>query len=100
MDQRYNGSAKLMRLRAALAEVHHDLNNPLAVISGNTQLLLEMARVMDLDEEVVAPIEDIAAAGRRLDDSLGELERLKEELPQEVKREFPREVGTDGASLG
>ncbi len=61
----------------ALAEVYHDVNNPLAVIAGNAQLLLEIARAMNLDEHVLEPIEDIEAASERIRVSLRELEVLK-----------------------
>ncbi len=53
-------------LRVALTRVTHDINNPLAVISGNAQLLLELARALDLDPDVAKPIQDIEEASQRL----------------------------------
>ncbi len=81
MEKRYTDDASIERVRSVLANMYHDINNPLAIISGNAQLLVELARVMEVDEELMGPIEDIEAATQRLDDSLSELERLQEELP-------------------
>lgn len=86
MDQQRNGKtvphgeAELHQFRATLSKVYHDINNPLAIISGNAQLLLEMARLMELEDQLVKPIEDIEEASRRLDESLDDLDRLQEEL--------------------
>lgn len=87
MNQQSNGKAVhheeagTHQLQEALSKVYHDINNPLAIISGNAQLLLEMVHMMDLDDHLVEPIEDIEEASRRLNESLGDLERLQDELP-------------------
>lgn len=87
MDQQSNGKtvqheeAGVQQLRETLSKVYHDINNPLAIISGNAQLLLEMAHMMGLDDQLVEPIEDIEEASRRLNESLGDLERLQKDLP-------------------
>lgn len=87
MDQQSNGKAVHHKeadphqLQEVLSRVYHDINNPLAIISGNAQLLLEMVHLMDLDDQLVEPIEDIEEASRRLNESLGDLERLQNELP-------------------
>ncbi len=65
-------------VRSTVANVKHEINNPLAIISGNAQLLLELARLMDLDEELVKPIRDIEEASLRIGQSLEELDRIKE----------------------
>lgn len=67
-------------ISTTLSEVYHDVNNPLAVISGNAQLLLEIVRAMDLDDDLVEPIRDIEAASERIRHSLRELDQLKEVL--------------------
>ena len=65
-------------VRSTVANVKHEINNPLAIISGNAQLLLELARLMDLDEELVKPIRDIEEASLRIDQSLEKLNSIKE----------------------
>jgi signal transduction histidine kinase len=65
-------------LRASVAKVTHDINNPLAIISGNAQLLSELGRYMDLDEEIIKPIKDIEEASTRIATSLHRLASLKD----------------------
>ena len=65
-------------LRATVATVKHEINNPLAIISGNAQLLLELSRMMDLDEDLVKPIRDIEEASLRITDSLNKLNSIKD----------------------
>lgn len=69
-------------LQQALSEVTHDLNNPLAIIAGNAQLLLELARMLDLDPDVAKPIQDIEEASRRLAAMVRRLNELKENLAE------------------
>ena len=65
-------------LRMTVAKVKHEINNPLAIISGNAQLLLELSRMMELDEDLVKPIRDIEEASLRISDSLDKLNSIKE----------------------
>ena len=65
-------------LRATVANVKHEINNPLAIISGNAQLLLELTRMMELDDDLVKPIRDIEEASLRISDSLDKLSSIKE----------------------
>ncbi|PAP77189.1 histidine kinase dimerization/phospho-acceptor domain-containing protein [Rubrivirga marina] len=65
--------ATLNALRGELGRVAHALNNPLAVIAGNAQLGLEMARATGADESVTEALETIGTAA-------GELERLFSEI--------------------
>ena len=65
-------------LRMTVAKVKHEINNPLAIISGNAQLLLELSRMMDLDEDLVKPIRDIEEASLRISGSLDKLNSIKE----------------------
>ena len=67
-------------LRDMVTEVAHDINNPLAIISGNAQLLLELARMMDLDPDVAKPIGDIEEASRQLAQMVRRLDVVKEAL--------------------
>ena len=63
-----------------VSSVYHDLNNPLSIISGNAQFLLEISREEDMDEQVISSAQDIKEAAQRMSDSLQRLTRLKEEL--------------------
>lgn len=66
--------------QGALRRVTHDINNPLSIISGNAQLLLELSRVLDLDPDVAKPIRDIEEASQRLADMVERLNALNDEM--------------------
>lgn len=68
----------LQTIRTTVATVNHEINNPLAIISGNAQLLLEMTKVMDVDPDLVKPIRDIEEASRRIAEAIKKLSNLKE----------------------
>ena len=70
----------LQAIRARVSTVYHDVNNPLAIISGNAQLLGELARVMEIDDAIVQPIRDIEEASTRLSDLLQHLVVIRETL--------------------
>lgn len=67
-------------VRDQVSSVYHDLNNPLSIISGNAQFLLELSREEDLDDQFVSSIQDIKEATERMSESLDRLTRLKQEL--------------------
>lgn len=67
-------------LQGALRRVTHDINNPLSIISGNAQLLLELSRVLDLDPDVAKPIRDIEEASQRLANMVERLNALNDAL--------------------
>ncbi len=71
----------LRTVRTQLAKIHHELNNPLAIISGNVQLLLEMVRIMGLENDLIEPLEDIEKASQDLTRLLYKLIVLKENIP-------------------
>jgi signal transduction histidine kinase len=71
-------------VQETVSSVYHDLNNPLSIISGNAQFLLEIGREEDLDEQFLSSAQDIQEAAQRMADSLHQLTRLKEELEDEV----------------
>lgn len=77
-------------LKVALNRVTHDINNPLAIISGNAQLLLELARALELDPDVAKPIQDIEEASQRLASMVERLNALNEATRQNF-------IGGDGA---
>ncbi len=66
----------------AVSSVYHDLNNPLSIISGNAQFLLELSQEEDVDEQFVSSVRDIREAAERMSDSLNRLTRLKDELKE------------------
>ena len=72
--------ALLNDVRLALARVVHDVNNPLAIISGNAQLLAELSRAVDLDGDVNKAINDIEEASQVLASQLARLSDLREEV--------------------
>lgn len=61
------------QLEEALSDARHALSNPLTVISGNAQLLLELVEMMDLGDEVTAPLEDIYEASDEVRRLIGEV---------------------------
>ncbi len=67
-------------LQGALRRVTHDINNPLSIISGNAQLLLELSQVLDLDPDVAKPIRDIEEASQQLADMVERLNALNEAM--------------------
>jgi signal transduction histidine kinase len=71
-------------VQETVSSVYHDLNNPLSIISGNAQFLLEIGREKDLDDQFLSSAQDIQEAAQRMADSLHQLTRLKEELEDEV----------------
>ena len=80
-DQR----ALIETVRSTVANVKHEINNPLAIISGNAQLLLELASMTELDEELVKPIRDIEEASLRIAESLEKLNSIKDLIARELK---------------
>ncbi len=82
MEQELPDWSKLApELRKRLSEIKHDANNPLAIISGNAQLLIELARAMELGPDFTEPLEDIEEACERVAEALQELSLLRRSLP-------------------
>lgn len=74
--------ANYVALRKELSKANHDINNPLAIVSGNAQLLLEIGRMMSLDPDLMRPIEDIEEASQRLADLLRRVAQIRDAIPQ------------------
>ncbi len=72
--------ASLRAVSDAIVRLHHEVNNPLAIISGNAQLLVEVGRAEGLSDDLMGPILDIEAASERLAASLRSLAALREEV--------------------
>ena len=64
----------------AISSVYHDLNNPLSIISGNAQFLLELSREEDIDDQFVSSVQDIKEAAQQMAESMERLNRLKESM--------------------
>jgi signal transduction histidine kinase len=64
----------------AISSVYHDLNNPLSIISGNAQFLLELSREEDIDDQFVSSVQDIKEAAQQMAESMERLNRLKEAM--------------------
>lgn len=79
-----DASESLDDVHETVSSVHHDLNNPLSIISGNAQFLLEISREENVDEQFVDSVRDIEEAAQRMSDSLSRLARLKEELEERM----------------
>lgn len=72
--------ALIEALRSETGIVAHAINNPLTVIAGNAQFLLEMARAGGLDPGFAQPIEDIEAATHQLAEALDRLAELRQRI--------------------
>ena len=72
-------------LHEVVSSVYHDLNNPLSIIAGNAQFLVELSREEDLDEQFVSSAQDIQEASQRMSESLQRLTRLKEHLEDDAR---------------
>jgi K+-sensing histidine kinase KdpD len=71
-------------MHETVSTVYHDLNNPLSIISGNAQFLIEISREEEeLDDQFVSSARDIKEAAQRMAESLHKLTRLKEQLEEE-----------------
>ena len=67
-------------VKSVLSQVHHDMKNPLSIISGNAEFLLELGRAAGIDESAMGSIRDIEEAAHDLEDIIDELARLREQL--------------------
>lgn len=74
----------LSEVHDAVSSVHHDLNNPLSIISGNAQFLLELSKEEDLDPQFESSAEDIQEAAERMAASLRRLAQIKDEIEGEL----------------
>ncbi|WP_420457488.1 histidine kinase dimerization/phospho-acceptor domain-containing protein [Rubrivirga sp.] len=72
----------LEAIRGELGRVAHALNNPLAVISGNAQLGLEMAAATGADETVSEALSTIADAAGRLERLFADVAALRARVSQ------------------
>lgn len=79
----------LRTIHSTVATVKHEINNPLSIISGNAQLLVELARALDLGEDIAQPARDIEEASQRIAASLDKLGDLKQSILAQYSEEGP-----------
>ncbi|NND71713.1 MAG: hypothetical protein HKN43_09040 [Rhodothermales bacterium] len=72
--------AILSRVRSDIRQTYHDINNPLAVLSGNIQLLEQLLVMHDTDAGVMEVVDDIRVACDRMAESSASLDQLSLEL--------------------
>lgn len=70
-------------IHEAVSSVYHELNNPLSIISGNAQFLLELSQEEGLDEQFVSSVQDIQEATEQMSESLQRLTHLRDQLEDE-----------------
>lgn len=70
-------------IREVVSTVYHDLNNPLSIISGNAQFLVELSQEEELDEQFVSSARDVQEACQRMSEALQRLIHLKDALGDE-----------------
>ncbi len=72
----------LRTVRKHLSRIHHDLNNPLSIVSGNVQLLDELSKALQVGDEFEVPIQDVMVAVEQLTGITEELLVLRNVLAQ------------------
>ncbi|MDX1438715.1 MAG: histidine kinase dimerization/phospho-acceptor domain-containing protein [Rubricoccaceae bacterium] len=78
-------SEKLADLDREIGALVHAINNPMTVITGNAQLLLELAKSGELDPLVEGAVTDIEAAAQTLSELMDKLARFRKELEAELQ---------------
>ena len=84
IDEGSESARMLAELRRAVGEATHAVNNPLTVISGNAQLAVELARMLEVDAAVLAALQEIDHATGSLSDTLLQLDRLKQDIADQT----------------
>ncbi len=74
-------------IRRRLSRIHHDINNPLSIVSGNIQLLQELSKALAVNEDFSGPLNDIEQSVDQLTASIDELMVIRNLLAQLVKNE-------------
>ncbi|GIV60226.1 hypothetical protein GQ464_001920 [Rhodocaloribacter litoris] len=74
--------ALLGAIRVNISRVHHEMSNPISIISGNAQLLRELAAMAGMGDDIRLPLEDIEAAVEALAEALDRLILLRNMIPR------------------
>ena len=75
-------NAAIRAVRKHLSRIHHDVNNPLSIVSGNVQLLQELAKALQVSDDFGPPLKDMATAVEQLSETAEELLVLRNLLAQ------------------
>lgn len=70
---------RLEEAARALSRFQHDLSNPVAVIAGNVQLLVELAQA-EGDAMMVESLRDIEVASERIEAHLRDLAAIRRRM--------------------
>ena len=70
----------LSRVRTDVGKTYHDINNPLAIISGNVQLLEQLLVMQDTDPTIMEVVDDIRVACDKMTEASRELDTLRMEI--------------------
>jgi len=87
----------IRKLRRSLGRIFHDTNNPLAIVSGNAQFLLEVGRSMELESDLIQPMQDIEEASERVADGLKEISMLRDRIGDYLKQRADVELRNPGS---
>lgn len=72
-----NRTQDLARIRRSLSAIYHDINNPISIVVGNAELLMEMAVSAGLGPDFIDPLADIGKASEQISEHVERLMELK-----------------------
>lgn len=73
---------RLVELKKQLGRLHHDLQSPLSILTGNVELVQALSADMELDESITQSLTDIHAASLQLGTILNRLTQLRESIDE------------------
>ncbi|NNE36060.1 MAG: hypothetical protein HKN13_12535 [Rhodothermales bacterium] len=68
---------RLTETRRSLARLHHDLQNPLSIMTGNIELVNALSEEVTVDPSIRQCLDDIDAASRQLIEILDRLNTVR-----------------------
>lgn len=80
-----NETEFLRKLKAELGRVYHDLSNPLAIVSGNLELVNELRKAGVPPEEMLESIADAHAGAEGFTKPLEDLMRVRGVVEERLK---------------
>ncbi|PSQ89700.1 MAG: hypothetical protein BRD45_02240 [Bacteroidetes bacterium QS_8_64_10] len=86
MEEKNEAERALAEVLRRVADTRHDIKNPLSIISGNVQLLREMARVSDLDDDFREALDDIGEATEQVRDLLDQMDDLENAIAEKKQQ--------------
>ena len=67
----------LLRIKSQLHRLHHDLQTPLSILTGNVELVTALSQDIEVDPAIMQSLHDIHAASLMLTDLLARLEEIR-----------------------